>query len=54
MTFDRPYSKALPFDAALTEIKRCAGSHFDPDVVESFLRIPEAVLAEIRRKSIEP
>jgi response regulator RpfG family c-di-GMP phosphodiesterase len=54
MTFDRPYSKALPFDVALTEIKRCAGSHFDPDVVESFLRIPEALLAEIRRKSIEP
>ena len=54
MTFDRPYSKALPFDAAFTEIKRCAGSHFDPDVVESFLRIPEALLADIRQKSIEP
>jgi response regulator RpfG family c-di-GMP phosphodiesterase len=54
MTFDRPYSKALPFDVALAEIKRCAGSHFDPDVVESFLRIPESVLAEIRRKSVEP
>ena len=53
MTFDRPYSKAIPFDAAYAEIKRCAGSHFDPAVVEAFLRVPEAVLEEIRRKSVE-
>ena len=51
MTFDRPYSKAIPFEAAYTEIKRCAGSHFDPAVVEAFLRVPEAMLGEIRRKS---
>ena len=53
MTFDRPYSKAVPFQAAYTEIKRCAGSHFDPAVVTAFLRVPERVLAEIRRKSVE-
>ena len=53
MTFDRPYSKAIPFDAAQAEIKRCAGSHFDPAVVEAFLRVPDAVLEEIRRKSLE-
>ena len=53
MTFDRPYSKAIPFDAAQTEIKRCAGSHFDPAVVEAFLRVPDALLEEIRRKSLE-
>ena len=53
MTFDRPYSTAIPFDAAQTEIKRCAGSHFDPAVVEAFLRVPDALLEEIRRKSIE-
>ena len=54
MTFDRPYSKAIPFDAARREIKRCAGSHFDPAVVTSFLRIPEALLAEISRSSATP
>jgi response regulator RpfG family c-di-GMP phosphodiesterase len=54
MTFDRPYSKAIPFEAAYTEIKRCAGSHFDPAVVEAFLRVPEALLEEIRRRSLEP
>ena len=51
--FDRPYSKAIPFDDAIAEIKRCAGAHFDPSVVESFLRVPLPVLEEIRRKSVE-
>jgi len=54
MTFDRPYSKPVPFEAAYTEIKRCTGAHFDPAEVEAFLRVPESLLEEIRRKSIEP
>src|SRR5437667_134779 len=54
ITFDRPYSKAQPFDVAKAEIKRCAGKHFDPDVVTAFFNVPEALLAEIRRKSVEP
>ena len=54
MTFDRPYSKAIPFDAAKAELKRCAGAHFDPAVVEAFLRVPEPLLEEIRRRSTEP
>jgi len=54
MTFDRPYSKAISFDAARAEIKRCAGSHFDPAVVESFLRVPQALLERIRVRSTEP
>jgi response regulator RpfG family c-di-GMP phosphodiesterase len=53
MTFDRPYSKAIPFEAAIAELKRCAGTHFDPRIVESFLRVPLPLLEEIRRKSIE-
>jgi response regulator RpfG family c-di-GMP phosphodiesterase len=53
MTFDRPYSKAIPFEAALSEIKRCSGAHFDPRVVESFLRVPLTLLEEIRRTSVE-
>ena len=54
MTFDRPYSKAKPFDVAKAEIRRCSGAHFDPSVVESFFRVPNALLEEIRRKSVEP
>ena len=54
MTFDRPYSKAVPFEAAKAEISRCAGTHFDPAVVRAFLQVPETLLDEIRRRSIEP
>jgi len=54
MTFDRPYSKAISFEAAKAEIQRCAGSHFDPVVVASFLRVPDAELAEIRLTSSQP
>jgi putative two-component system response regulator len=54
MTFDRPYSKAVSFEAAKAEIRRCAGGHFDPDVVASFLRVPDTVLSEIRLASIRP
>jgi response regulator RpfG family c-di-GMP phosphodiesterase len=52
MTFDRPYSRAVPFAAARAEISRCAGSHFDPAVVDAFLRLPEALLQEIRQRSL--
>ncbi len=54
MTFDRPYSKAKPFDVAKAEIRRCAGSQFDRAVAESFFRVPESLLEEIRRRSLEP
>ncbi len=54
MTFDRPYSKAIALDAAKAEIIRCAGTHFDPEVVAAFVRVPDAHLSEIRRKSVEP
>ena len=49
MTFDRPYSRALSLEAARYEIRRCAGTHFDPAVVETFLRIPMETLASIQR-----
>ncbi len=54
MTFDRPYSKAISFEAAKAEIVRCAGSHFDPAVVTSFVKVPDALLQEIRQKSVGP
>jgi len=43
MTSDRPYRKALGYKKAQEEIIRCAGSQFDPCVVEAFLSIPEEV-----------
>jgi len=37
MTHDRPYSKAVSKEEALAEIKRCAGTQFDPKLAEIFL-----------------
>ena len=53
MTFDRPYSKAVSFQRAREEIRRCAGTHFDPAVVATFLTIPVHLLVEIQRVSTE-
>jgi diguanylate cyclase (GGDEF)-like protein/PAS domain S-box-containing protein len=36
MTSDRPYGSAMSVDAALAELARCAGTQFDPAVVEAF------------------
>jgi diguanylate cyclase (GGDEF)-like protein len=38
MTADRPYRAALPRDAARAELLACAGTQFDPAVVDAFLR----------------
>ncbi len=36
MIADRPYRTGMPPSEALTELRRCAGTQFDPDVVEIF------------------
>ena len=38
MTSTRPYRRALPTFHALAEIERCAGSQFDPEIAQAFLR----------------
>jgi len=42
MTSDRPYRKALPFDAVISEVKTFRGSQFDPDIADLFLSISRA------------
>ena len=37
MTSDRPYRAALPHDDAVAELRRCAGSQFDPAVVDALV-----------------
>lgn len=39
MTSSRTYRKALPLEVALTEIQRCSGTQFDPQLTDAFLRI---------------
>lgn len=44
LTTDRPYRKGWTPQAALEEIARCAGSHFDPELCAAFLRVMEREL----------
>ena len=37
MTSDRPYQEALPLENAIAELRRCAGTQFDPELVEAFI-----------------
>ncbi|MGI6554445.1 MAG: HD domain-containing phosphohydrolase [Bacillota bacterium] len=39
MTNDRPYRKALSSEEAIQELKRGAGSQFDPELVERFVKL---------------
>ena len=41
MLSSRPYKPALTIDGALAELRRCAGSQFDPSVVDAFARVIE-------------
>ena len=44
MTTDRPYRSRLPIEEALRRLQESAGSQFDPDVVEAFIRLaPQAL-----------
>ncbi|MBI5641988.1 MAG: GAF domain-containing protein [Deltaproteobacteria bacterium] len=38
MTTTRPYRKGLPPEAAISELKKCAGLQFDKTVVEAFIK----------------
>lgn len=42
MTNDRPYRKAMFHEEAVQELRRCAGTQFDPKLVEIFLEIMES------------
>ena len=48
MTSDRPYRSALSQEEAKAEIRRCAGTQFDPRVVEAFLSIPDGTWKDLR------
>ncbi|MFF4173418.1 HD-GYP domain-containing protein [Streptomyces sp. NPDC001744] len=38
MTSHRSYSRARPVPVAVAELERCAGTHFDPRMVDAFVR----------------
>ena len=59
MTEDRPYRASLEEAEALSELRSCAGSQFDPDCVEALMhaldrRGGEATVVALRPPSVEP
>jgi len=39
MTHDRPYKRAMSHDSAIKELRRHAGTQFDPDLVQLFCEL---------------
>ena len=56
MTSTRPYRPAMDLAEATAELRRCAGSHFDPAVVTALLGLVETAprAASARRRADEP
>lgn len=48
LTSDRPYHPARSFAAALSEIKRCSGSNFDPSVVKVAVSMPLSLWQDLK------
>jgi putative nucleotidyltransferase with HDIG domain len=48
ITSDRPYRKARSYAIARDEISRCAGTQFDPNVVDVFLGLPDSLWEDLR------
>ncbi|WP_341473570.1 HD-GYP domain-containing protein [Desulfallas thermosapovorans] len=52
MTSHRPYRKAMSHDKAVRELKRCAATQFDPQLVQAFIKVVEKnrLMVDIRNQ----
>ncbi|HEY4056503.1 MAG TPA: HD domain-containing phosphohydrolase [Kofleriaceae bacterium] len=50
MTSDRAYRRALPHEVAVGEIERCAGSQFDPELADAFVKYLDAWRKQMRER----
>jgi len=48
MTSDRAYRRALPHEVTLSEVERCSGTQFDPDIARTFTERIERLREELR------
>jgi response regulator RpfG family c-di-GMP phosphodiesterase len=53
MTSDRAYRRALPHQVAVDEIGRCAGTQFDPELADAFLKVLNEWREEMRLRGEE-
>jgi diguanylate cyclase (GGDEF)-like protein/excisionase family DNA binding protein len=51
MSLRRPYRQARAYEECLSELRQCAGTHFDPELVGAFLRVLERLRATKRAAS---
>lgn len=47
MTTSRTYRPAMPLEVALTELRRCAGTQFDPELTDVFLSVGVERIREV-------
>ena len=50
MTSDRAYRRALPHEIAVGEIERCAGTQFDPELADLFVKMIEDHRDDMRKR----
>ena len=52
MVSDRVYRKGCLYEDAVAELERCAGTQFDPQIIEAFKQIPKEDWATLRERSL--
>jgi response regulator RpfG family c-di-GMP phosphodiesterase len=52
ITSDRPHRAAQNFEVAEQELLKCAGTHFDPAVVEAWFAVPRSEWQDIRSQAM--
>lgn len=52
MVSDRVYRRGRPYQAALEELERCAGTQFDPLIIEAFKAVPKEDWEILRERSL--
>lgn len=50
ITSDQPYRRAQSAAAAREEIRKCSGTQFDPEIVKTFLAMPEDLWGGLKRE----